>query len=212
MALVRSAGTLAEPVEPSPLPHDMLSLRDLYPQQWAALEKRCGKLQSQLGVADVPVAPPPPFEIFHVHADHLGTPRELTDAAGHLVWAASYKAWGAAVEIAHPPRRVLGGAVEECWEEQADPVTQNLRSQGQYFDPETGLHYNRYRYYDPAVGRFIGQDPIGLLGGSNSYQYGPNPVVWIDPLGLAGAIWRSQIRSPRACGQKIRWSTFRDES
>ncbi|WP_435274561.1 RHS repeat-associated core domain-containing protein [Psychrobium sp. nBUS_13] len=63
---------------------------------------------------------------------------------------------------------------------------QNLRFQGQYFDEETGLHYNRFRYYDPDVGRFVSQDPIGLLGGENSYVYGPNPTYWVDPLGLAG--------------------------
>ncbi|MED5609452.1 RHS repeat-associated core domain-containing protein, partial [Pseudomonas sp. JH-2] len=55
--------------------------------------------------------------------------------------------------------------------------------QGQYFDAETGLHYNTFRYYDPVVGRFVGQDPIGLGGGINIYLYGPNPFQWIDPLG-----------------------------
>ena len=60
-----------------------------------------------------------------------------------------------------------------------------LRFQGQYFDVETGLHYNRYRYYDPQVGRFIGKDPIGFAGGLNVYAYAPNPVTWIDPIGLA---------------------------
>ncbi|WP_141215695.1 RHS repeat-associated core domain-containing protein, partial [Hahella sp. CCB-MM4] len=60
----------------------------------------------------------------------------------------------------------------------------NLRFQGQYFDEESGLHYNRFRYYDPGCGRFINQDPIGLLGGTNNYQYAPNPIAWIDPLGL----------------------------
>nr|WP_260265911.1 RHS repeat-associated core domain-containing protein [Cronobacter malonaticus] len=62
---------------------------------------------------------------------------------------------------------------------------QPLRYQGQYFDTETGLHYNRFRYYDPDAGRFISQDPIGLAGGINLYQYAPNPLVWVDPLGLS---------------------------
>ncbi|MDI6457774.1 RHS repeat-associated core domain-containing protein [Cronobacter muytjensii] len=65
-----------------------------------------------------------------------------------------------------------------------EPVYQPLRYQGQYFDAETGLHYNRVRYYDPDAGRFISQDPIGLAGGINLYQYAPNPLVWVDPLGL----------------------------
>ena len=60
-----------------------------------------------------------------------------------------------------------------------------LRFQGQYCDAETGLHYNCHRYYDPQLGRFTTQDPISLAGGVNLYQYAPNPVQWIDPLGLA---------------------------
>ena len=60
------------------------------------------------------------------------------------------------------------------------------RFQGQYFDIETGLHYNRFRYFDPDIGRFISQDPIGLHGGNNLYQYAPNPSGWVDPLGLSG--------------------------
>ncbi|MDU7376733.1 MAG: RHS repeat-associated core domain-containing protein, partial [Enterobacteriaceae bacterium] len=61
---------------------------------------------------------------------------------------------------------------------------QNLRMQGQYLDRETGLHYNLFRYYDPDSGRFTQQDPIGLAGGLNLYQYAPNPLSWSDPLGL----------------------------
>ena len=63
---------------------------------------------------------------------------------------------------------------------------QPLRYAGQYADGETGLHYNLFRYYDPQVGRFIVQDPIGLNGGWNLYQYAPNPLSWIDPWGLSG--------------------------
>ena len=51
-------------------------------------------------------------------------------------------------------------------------------------DQETGLHYNRYRYYSPYVGRFVSKDSIGLLGGNNNYQYTQNPIDWMDPLGL----------------------------
>ena len=62
--------------------------------------------------------------------------------------------------------------------------TQPIRFQGQYLDEESGLHYNRYRYYSPKQQRFINQDPIGLVGGINHYQYAPNPVNWVDPFGL----------------------------
>ncbi len=64
-------------------------------------------------------------------------------------------------------------------------ITNPLRFAGQYFDRETGLHYNQHRYYDPTSGRFVSKDPIGLAGGINVWQYAPNPVGWIDPLGLA---------------------------
>ncbi|MCX2803360.1 RHS repeat-associated core domain-containing protein, partial [Microbulbifer thermotolerans] len=63
-------------------------------------------------------------------------------------------------------------------------IEQPIRFQGQYYDEETGLHYNRFRYYDPEVGAFTQQDPIGLLGGHNCYLYVPNPLKWIDPWGL----------------------------
>ncbi|RMP64718.1 hypothetical protein ALQ18_02249, partial [Pseudomonas marginalis pv. marginalis] len=60
-----------------------------------------------------------------------------------------------------------------------------LRFQGQYFDAETGLHYNRRRYYNPGSGRFLTPDPIKLASGLNNYQYVPNPTVWVDQLGLS---------------------------
>ncbi|MEE4134367.1 RHS repeat-associated core domain-containing protein, partial [Pseudomonas viridiflava] len=74
-----------------------------------------------------------------------------------------------------------------------------LRFQGQYFDAETGLHYNRHRYYNPGTGRFLTPDPIKLAGGLNNYQYVPNPTGWVDPLGLNGCPdgnkTKSQVRS-----------------
>jgi RHS repeat-associated protein len=106
-------------------------------------------------------------ELFHYHLDHLGTPREMTDARGRIVWSARYRAWGAL-------------AVADV-----DEVDNPLRFQGQYHDAETGLYYNFQRYYDPRTGRFVTQDPIQLGGGENLYRYAANPVHWVDPLGLA---------------------------
>ena len=80
----------------------------------------------------------------------------------------------------------MGNTLTQHWVEQDkhNRPEQHLRFQGQYFDVETGLRYNRSRYYDKDVGRFVSQDPIGLAGGYNVYQYTPNPTGWIDPLGL----------------------------
>ncbi|RMR68048.1 RHS repeat domain-containing protein, partial [Pseudomonas savastanoi] len=83
--------------------------------------------------------------LHYFHTDQIGTPLEMTDAEGQIVWQAKYRAWGAVEKLV------------------VNEVEQNLRFQGQYFDVETGLHYNTFRYYDPEIGRFITQDPIGLL-------------------------------------------------
>jgi RHS repeat-associated protein len=110
--------------------------------------------------------------LYYFHTDQIGTPLEVTAEDGRLMWAGEYGAWGK-VE-----RQVLDAPVELV------DFTQNLRFAGQYADDGTGLYYNTFRYYDPDIGRFATQDPIGLDGGINLYQYAPNPVRWIDPLGL----------------------------
>ena len=107
-------------------------------------------------------------DVFHYHTDHIGTPREITNANAEVVWSSTFKTYGA-LALA-----------------QVNEVENPLRFQGQYFDIETGLHYNRHRYYDPNCGQFTTQDPIGLLGGMNAYQYAPNPLTWVDPWGLKG--------------------------
>jgi RHS repeat-associated protein len=102
---------------------------------------------------------------YFVHNDHLGRPQEVTDEAGALAWAADYDAFGKV-------RRLLVGAVE-----------QPFRSAGQYADAETGLYYNRHRYFDPEAARYLTEDPLGLDAGLNPYAYCPNPIVQTDPLG-----------------------------
>jgi RHS repeat-associated protein len=77
-----------------------------------------------------------------------------------------------------------------------------LRFQGQYYDDETGLHYNRHRYYDPQTGRFISKDPIGLAGGINVYQYAPNPITWLDPFGLSACPSRLEVIAKTAAIMK----------
>ncbi len=104
--------------------------------------------------------------IYYIHNDHLGTPRVVTDQLRDVKWRADYMPFGEA--ILH-----------------TEGIEMPLRMPGQYYDRETGLHYNYFRDYDPAVGRYIQSDPIGLAGGLNIYSYaGNNPVSSIDPLGL----------------------------
>ena len=114
----------------------------------------------------VPLAQVHDGVLHHLHTDHLGTPLEASNDAGKITWQVTYLAWG----------NVLVEQVAE--------IQQKLKFQGQYFDEETKLHYGRYRYYDPTVSRFISEDPIGLDGGINFYQYAPSSTGWIDPLGL----------------------------
>jgi len=120
-------------------------------------------------------------EIVFYQCDHLGTPQELTDYEGKVAWSAQYKAWGQAKEAIREAAYKAG-------------IRNPIRFQGQYLDEETGLHYNRHRYYDPDMARYLTQDPIGLLGGINIYAYAPNPVGWLDPLGLSGN--SAQRRTP----------------
>ena len=106
-------------------------------------------------------------KVYYFHTDQIGTPLELTNSEGEIVWQATYRSWGSIEHLA------------------VNKVEQNLRLQGQYLDSESRLHYNMFRYYDPEVGRFITQDPIGLTGSINLYRYAVNPVIWIDPWGLS---------------------------
>lgn len=108
-------------------------------------------------------------DLYYTHQNHLDTPRALTDAVGNTVWHADYAPFGLA---------------------DVDPnasVTFPFRFPGQYEDAESGLHYNRFRYYDPADGRYISADPIGQTGSfdENVYRYVQNaPLEQIDPHGL----------------------------
>lgn len=118
------------------------------------------------------------MQVYHYHNDHLGTPNELTSQDGEVVWLADYEAWGNTSKI------VWRQETLEQLQVSADEI-QPLRFQGQSYDIETGLHYNRFRYFDPDLGMFISRDPIGLMGGNNVFAYAPNPTGWIDPFGLS---------------------------
>ena len=124
--------------------------------------------------------------------DHLGTPQELTDHNGQMAWSAHCKAWGEVREQ------------RSEWA-QREGLKNPIRFQGQYHDHETGLHYNRYRYYDPQGGRFISKDPISYAGGLNLYVYAPNPVGWVDPLGLAAHRGRIQAQGSKL-EESVAWN------
>lgn len=104
--------------------------------------------------------------LYYFHNDHLGTPQVMTGDNQAVVWQADYKPFG---EV------VITTAV----------IENNLRFPGQYFDAESGLSYNYFRYYDPHTGRYITSDPMDLVDGPNTYAYvRSNPVNRIDPPGL----------------------------
>ena len=102
------------------------------------------------------------------HCDHRGLPQALISPEGETAWQGEYDEWG----------NLLG-------ETSAQQLQQPYRLPGQQYDEESGLYYNRNRYYDPLQGRYITQDPIGLRGAWNLYQYPLNPTTKIDPLGLS---------------------------
>jgi RHS repeat-associated protein len=139
-------------------------------------------IQEIVWLGDLPVAvlkPATPtnqtnstIDLYYLHADHLGTPRKITRPNDNKTfWSWESEAFGNSLPDQNPPG--LGSFVF------------NLRFPGQYYDAETGLHYNYFRDYDPRTGKYIESDPVGLKGGVNTYVYvRNNPVNRIDPLGL----------------------------
>ncbi|MET9536049.1 putative T7SS-secreted protein [Streptomyces sp. NPDC006553] len=103
---------------------------------------------------------------FAIVTDLIGTPTELVDESGDVAWRTRSTLWGTTT-----------------WNTSASAYTP-LRFPGQYFDPESGLHYNHFRYYDPESARYLSQDPLGLAPAPNPAMYIHNPHTWSDPLGL----------------------------
>ncbi|WP_243640704.1 RHS repeat-associated core domain-containing protein [Thiogranum longum] len=111
--------------------------------------------------------------LYYLHNDPLGTPLAMTDAAGTVVWTASYDPFGKAT-------------VDEDVDGDGNSVTLNVRFPGQYYDSETRLHYNINRYYDPTTGRYLTSDPLGVRPSLNTYAYvDDQPINWFDVYGLA---------------------------
>jgi RHS repeat-associated protein len=118
-------------------------------------------------------------EQFHaIVADLVGTPTELVTPDGEVHWRRHAGVWGMSLgDREAAPEAVPTGA---------GPISCPLRFPGQFHDDETGLDYNLHRYYDPATGRYLTPDPLGLTPGPNHHAYVDNPLQWLDPLGLAG--------------------------
>ncbi|WP_234096843.1 RHS repeat domain-containing protein [Citrobacter portucalensis] len=106
-------------------------------------------------------------QLHYAITDIVGRIQELLTEDGTIVWRGKQQLWG-----------------QEESRRKEDGPTCRLRFPGQYEDTESGLYYNRFRYYDCDTGQYVSIDPIGLAGGLNLYQYAPNPISWIDPLGL----------------------------
>lgn len=119
----------------------------------------------------IPLAQESQGKMYSVIPDHLGTPTELLDESGNIAWSATYNLFG---ELKQEDKKGPG-----C----------EIRFPGQWHDDETGLHYNRFRYYDPYTGSYLSRDPIGYLGGLNPYSYCGDSLNWIDPFGL-GILYR----------------------
>ncbi len=111
------------------------------------------------------------YQTFYVHADHLNTPRAILDSQNRTVWKWNSNAFGQ-------------GLPEEDPDGDGTTFEYNSRFPGQYFDKETGLHYNGARDYDPSTGRYPQFDPTGLEGGINGFSYAnQNPLRFTDPTG-----------------------------
>ena len=132
-------------------------------RQWLA---QCGLTVERLAAQIEPVYLPE-RKVHLYHCDHRGLPLALISTEGATEWRGEYDEWG-----------------NQMNEENPHHLFQPYRLPGQQYDDESGLCYNRHRYYDPLQGRYITQDPIGLSGGLNTYSYPLNPINEIDPLGL----------------------------
>ena len=122
----------------------------------------------------------------YFHCDQIGIPREMTDKDGNLLWFGNYTGWGRLKEETKV----------------TDSAYQPFRLQNQYADRETGLHYNFFRYYEPDAGRFVNQDPIGLMGGENLYWFAPNVQIWVDFLGLAKGAANPVVKAAIEVGKR----------
>jgi RHS repeat-associated protein len=202
LALASKHGKPEKAVNPDDKPKEPIKLPGFGTAQWAALSKSFAHLaekgypehiktvlrqggldpdklidMAKAVVAQQTAEHTAKLTIQMYHCNHLGTPIALINQSGMIDWAVELDPWGNVLNEFNPNK-----------------IDQPIRMQGQQVDRESGLFYNRHRYYDPQMGRYITQDPIGLNGGNNLYGYvGGRPLYFIDPKGLSSACFsRSQ--------------------
>jgi len=160
-------------------------------------------IQETVWLADMPVAVLTGGNVGYIYMDHLNSPRAIADQTGKVVWRWDADAFGTTSANEDPDK---DGKV----------FTYNLRFPGQYFDKSTGLHYNGFRDYDPGTGRYMQSDPIGLLGGINTYGYvNSSPLIFFDEYGLDR--WGAEgglgiVYTQMKLGQTIYYDSFTGES
>jgi len=154
-----------------------------------------GRAQETVWLGDIPIATLRPngggVSVFYIHTDHLNAPRRISRASDNvIVWRWDSNPFGTT-------------AVNEDPDTDSTLFVYSLRFPGQYFDVETGLHYNYMRDFDPQTGRYVESDPIGLRGGINTYAYvGGNPILLFDSLGLKVEMRCRSVGNPRSMSWK----------
>jgi RHS repeat-associated protein len=138
-------------------------------------------IEETVYLGDTPIAVIKAGQNYYVYADHLNTPRVITNTNNTPAWRWDSEPFGAMWRM----------SIRRGWER----FSYNLRFPGQYYDQETGLNYNGFRDYDSSTGRYIQSDPIGLYGGTfSTYGYvGGNPVRYSDPSGLCGPLCAAEV-------------------
>jgi len=159
VALVSSSERLIEPTAVKESPHSVAITQADQNKPSSTVDTAIGSIEESQGSHWV-------TETYVYHLDPNGAPRMVTSRGGRVVWSA----------VLSP----FGGVDELLVDELANP----LRLQGQYCDAESGLCYNRSRYFDSETGAFVSQDPLRMCAGNNLYAFGVNAIGWADPLGL----------------------------
>ena len=146
-----------------------------------------------------PVARRQAGALFHIVNDHLGTPKEMFSEGGALAWSVDHDTWGTVRHVGSRPVERgdywIENVAHDLSEARPEAVAQlcPIRFQGQWEDVESGLYYNRFRYYEPLAGQYASPDPIGIYGGMRARGYAASPLAFVDPFGLQSSFDPAKI-------------------